>query len=254
MTLRALINHAYPSPEWAVFFEVCDTTGFASSRRADAIALGVWPSRGNTIVGFEFKEDRRDWLRELKNPAKAEVIATHCDEWWVVIGAAGIATPEELPAPWGLKVASKDRMKLLTVKPAVPFVGRDKATMKRSFAAAMLRKVTETTVPKSELERMIADAVEKDRQRRPGVGESELRLAQSHLQQLETRVREFETASGVQIDNWDSAVKIGEAVRAVRAIDQQTRRQLETSLETAERATRVLREAIQHLPAQEASR
>ena len=44
MTLAGLIAARYPPPEWAVFFEVSNATGYATSRRADAIALGIWPS------------------------------------------------------------------------------------------------------------------------------------------------------------------------------------------------------------------
>lgn len=246
LSLRALVSKSYPSPEWAVFFEVSDSTGWASSRRADAIALGIWPSRGNTIVGFEFKEDRRDWLRELKNPAKAETIAAHCDEWWVVTGAEGVAKVEEMPGPWGLKVASKDRERLLIVKPCIPFEGRDKTSLRRSFAAAMLRKVTENTVPKSELTRMVQEAVEKDREVRRD--ERELKNAQDHVKRLEARIREFEAASGVKIDGWDSPTKIGEAVRSVLAVDVVARRHLANSLATAELATKTLRECVDNLP------
>jgi hypothetical protein len=159
MTLTGLVRQAYPTPEWAVFFEVSNATGFGARRRADAVALGVWPSRGQSLIGFEFKEDRRDWLREKDNPAKAEEIAQHCDGWYVVAGSDGIVKVEELPTPWGLKVANKDRTKLLTVKECIPFSDRDKTVIKRTFVAAMLRKVGETTVPRAELDRLVQEGV-----------------------------------------------------------------------------------------------
>src|SRR4051812_48555098 len=109
MTLAGLVAQAYPSPEWAVFYEVSNGTGFNSRRRADAVALGVWPSRGHALIGFEFKEDRRDWLREKDNPAKADLIAANCDAWVLVIGNEKVAKIEEIPEPWGLLVANADR-------------------------------------------------------------------------------------------------------------------------------------------------
>jgi hypothetical protein len=114
MTLQGLIAQAYPSPEWAVFYEVSNATGWGASRRADAVALGVWPSRGQMLIGFEFKTARGDWLNERKNPAKAETIAAHCDAWYVVAGDESVVKLDELPEPWGLHVANKDNTKFLS--------------------------------------------------------------------------------------------------------------------------------------------
>ena len=69
--------------------------GMRCSRRSVAARAGrvdggqtrwrwVWPSRGLYLHGFEIKVHRNDWLRELKNPAKAEEIAGYCHFWWVV--------------------------------------------------------------------------------------------------------------------------------------------------------------------------
>jgi hypothetical protein len=46
--------------------------------------MGLWPSRGLKLMGFEIKAGRGDWLGELRNPRKAESIARFCDQWWVV--------------------------------------------------------------------------------------------------------------------------------------------------------------------------
>lgn len=243
MTLAQLVSRAYPAPEWATFFEVSNSTGSQSTRRADAISLGVWPSRGNLIVGFEFKEDRRDWLRELKNPAKAEVMAQHCDEWWLVT-SPGIALPEELPAPWGLKVASKNRDKLMTVKPCVPYTDRDRAVMRRTFAAAMLRKVSETMVHKSDVDRQIQEVLTRERERGRGGAEHKLTEALRQVESLKTRIREFEQASGVEINQWDSSQRIGAAVKAVLACDHSLNRKLQSALGTVEQCSKALAAAV----------
>lgn len=40
--VRTQLRERYRTPEWALFFEVSDTTGVGSSRRADAVAI-VYP-------------------------------------------------------------------------------------------------------------------------------------------------------------------------------------------------------------------
>lgn len=47
-----------------------DSTGHDSERAADALALGMYRSRGREIWGFEFKVSRADWLWELRQREK----------------------------------------------------------------------------------------------------------------------------------------------------------------------------------------
>ncbi len=82
--LRAAILKRWESPAWNTFFEVPNSTGFAKSRTADAVAVCTWPSRGMEIHGIEIKSYRSDWLRELKQPEKSEPVQRFCDRWWVV--------------------------------------------------------------------------------------------------------------------------------------------------------------------------
>lgn len=245
MTLGGLVHQAYPSPEWAVFFEVSNSTGFGAKRRADAIALGVWPSRGHTVVGFEFKDDRRDWLREKKNPAKGDVIAAHCDVWWVVAGAPDVVQPDELPEPWGLYVANKDRTRLVTKKPAQPFLERDKTVMKRSFVSAMLRKVSETTVPRVELQRLVDDAVKLalDRTR----DSRELDSLREMVERQQAILDTFKAATGVDMKGWHGPTRIAAAVNAVLNLDND-RRALELSMARLDMAAKTVREALAAWP------
>ena len=69
--VRAALARKFCAPEYALFYEVANATGSAATRSADAIAMGLWPSRGLYLQGFEIKVSRSDWLSELKNPAKA---------------------------------------------------------------------------------------------------------------------------------------------------------------------------------------
>ena len=66
------------------------------ARSADAVAIGLLPSRGMQFHGFEINFDRWDWQRELTEKGKADVIGDHCDYWWLVT-AGSIARVEELP-------------------------------------------------------------------------------------------------------------------------------------------------------------
>ncbi len=224
MTLAGLVAQAYPSPEWAVFYEVGNATGFGKRRSADAVAFGIWPSRGQTLVGFEFKESRSDWLRERKNPAKAEEIAQHCDAWWLVVGDETVAKPDELPEPWGLYVANKDRTKLRNAKQAQIFPDRDKTTMRRMFAAAMLRRVGETMVPKAELDRLVEERVKASLDRsRDGQALDRALKAEARLRDV---VLAFEAASGVRIDSYRGPAAIGRAVQMVLDVHE-GRRQVE---------------------------
>jgi hypothetical protein len=131
--IKALLRDKYQEKEWALAFEVSDTPG-SPNRYADAIAMNLWPSRGLSILGFEFKVNRPDWLKELRSPEKAELIAKYCDHWWVVT-TQGIVKPSELPVSWGLMEVGGDR--LVVVKEAPK---KDAAPVTREFLASLFRR------------------------------------------------------------------------------------------------------------------
>jgi hypothetical protein len=98
------------SPAWAFIPQVRDAAGFQATRTLDAIACGLWPSRGLELQGFEIKCSRSDWLSELKNPAKAEAFIPYLDRFYIVVANANIVADGELPDGWGLLVAQKTRI------------------------------------------------------------------------------------------------------------------------------------------------
>jgi len=101
--------------------------------------MSMWPSRGLEINGFEIKASRSDWLRELKNPAKAEAIAAYCDRWWIV-ALKDLVKIEELPAGWGLmELQANGSLKEVKRAPARENV----KPITRTFMAAMMRRVGE---------------------------------------------------------------------------------------------------------------
>lgn len=94
-------------PKWALIPHVRNgagwggSTGYGGLRTCDAIAVGLWSSTGLGLHGHEIKVSRSDWLRELKDPDKADAFRCYCDRWWVV-APAGVVRDGELPAGWGL--------------------------------------------------------------------------------------------------------------------------------------------------------
>ena len=159
---RAL-RSVFAPPEHAIFFEVPAGTGAAGRRRvADAVAMSLWPSRGLEIVGVEIKTSRSDWLRERKNPEKAEEIAAYCDRW-ALATAEGVAKPEEIPRAWDWFVVSGEGR----ISPARRGVATAAKPPDRTFVAALLRSAEKTVAAaqaearaaKSDAERKAALAV-----------------------------------------------------------------------------------------------
>lgn len=136
--IKAALRRFYKPSEFALMFEVGNTTGTGVARHADAIAMNLWPSRGMTIEGVEIKVSRSDWRRELDNPAKSEPVQKFCDQWWIV-APEGIVQEIELPALWGLRVVSPN-LSIRTVKVAPKL---DAMPPSRGFIAAMLRRASE---------------------------------------------------------------------------------------------------------------
>lgn len=136
----------FPAPAWCLFTEVANGTGAAARRRADAVAMSVWPSRGLELHGFEIKLQRNDVLREFKQPAKADEVARHLDRWWLVVGNAKIVAQSEVPPAWGLLVPAKSRagITLKIVKDAKHLKPKP---VSREFLAALVRRVAERHDP-----------------------------------------------------------------------------------------------------------
>lgn len=102
--LRRRLERRTISPEGQgqrtfLFFEVA-----INGRRADAISLELWRSRGHLIQGYEIKASRADWLNELRDPEKAVPACSVCDRFWLVT-PPDIVREGEVPEHWGHLVA-----------------------------------------------------------------------------------------------------------------------------------------------------
>lgn len=133
--IRGALRGYFCAPEYAIAFEVPNATGAAGGRRrADAVVMSLWPSRGLTLECLEIKVSRSDWLREKKDPEKAEMIAAYCD-LFSVVAPAGLIKPTEVPHAWGLyEVSDKGVVKLAKAPSRT-----EAKPLDRAFLAAMLR-------------------------------------------------------------------------------------------------------------------
>jgi hypothetical protein len=211
--LFLMLRARYESKDYALIPRVADGTGATKTRTVDALAMCLYPSRGNYIHGFEIKVSRADWLVELKNPAKAEAIARYCDRWWLVVSDDSFVKPGELPERWGLLAVKAGRLKVIHPAPILPSLVPDYL---RPFLAAMQRAAQENGPSIAEL---TAARLEGHRVGSKGATETaarELRKKVDELAALQHIVAQFETASGVHISRYNAA-KIGEAVKFVLA-------------------------------------
>lgn len=220
----AAIRKRYSSASgWALLEEVRNGTGWRANRSADAVAVGLWPSRGMEIHGFEVKVSRGDWIRERDKPDKAESIARYTDRWWVVVSDAAIVADGEIPPPWGL-LALDAAGSLHTVKEAALVAARP---LDRHFVAAMLRRAAETEerllrehVSPEDVARKIDDALSKDDAERRRLWEAECQRELIDLRwRMEWAVR-FEAETGIDPKEgwrWGSIKSLVEILRQVES-------------------------------------
>ncbi len=195
--ILAALDAAHPPPAWAFIPQVRDGTGIGAGRTADAVAMSLWPSRGLEVLGYEVKVTRADWLRELRNPEKAETIFGYCDRWYVV-ALDGVVARGELPPPWGHKVFRAGRIETEVEAPKLT-----PAPLDRIFVASVMRRVHGLRADRREIDKAVKDAREEGRS-------SERRELARTQQSIET----FEKASGVKIVDWNAG-EIGAAVQWV---------------------------------------
>lgn len=207
----------FPANEYAMIPQVRNSTGFSGQvRTADAIGISLWPSRGIHINGFEFKDSRNDWLKEIANSQKSEEIGRYCDHWWLVVSDRRIVVGDELPKAWGLIVVNEDlSSKIITKAPR-----RECEQPNIKFMAAILKSAQEVVTDEAEIKKRIAKAVAAAEKATyaalEGARQNGRNTATIEFQELEKRISEFEASSGISVrERWTTGKKIGEAVRYV---------------------------------------
>lgn len=208
--IHAALAKRFSPPAYATFFEVGDATGGRQTRWADAVTMGIWPSRGLELQGFEVKVSRSDWLREKANPMKSAPVQRFMDRWWVAVSDEKIVEDGELPPTWGLMVLQGGK---LVTKVKAPDLSPEPVT--RSFMAALLRRSTENTVPKSAVDDIVEARRKEIEERAANRRERELKHLREERDSLQRAIDDFARSSGVDIRSWEGAYQIGEAVRHV---------------------------------------
>lgn len=196
---------------WSFITQIRNGTGWNQvTRTADAMAMGLWPSTGLELIGFELKVSRSDWLHELKQPEKAEEMKQFCDRWYLVVPDESIVKPGELPEGWGLMVASGRGR---TIKEKIKAPELTPVDVDRLLLASIFRNVTERCVP-LEIHR---DAVK--RAEEWGVEKAERRTVDrlKRADELERKIKEFEEISGLPFPNWgDEHKDLAEVVKKAK--------------------------------------
>jgi len=212
MSIATAMRNRYTPDAYVLMFEVANATGLAKNRSADAIAVSLWPSRGLDIIGFEFKVSRGDWLKELKDPAKAESIYRYCHQWYLVVSDATIVKHGELPKTWGQLTLQKDGR----LKESVKAPKLEPAPLTMDFVASMLRSAAK---PFNREDREFLNKIRTEGYD-AGVKSRECEFARLNKQidGFRKDQEEFEKASGVRISGGWRSHDAGEVGRAVRAV------------------------------------
>ena len=212
--MHARIEAAHPDTrgEWMVCHEVPDSTGHQASRRADAVAMNLWPSR-MALHGYEIKVSRSDWLRELKRPDKAELVWRFCDYWWLVVSDQSIVKEGELPEGWGLMVPHGKGLRRIVQAKHVPAESPSFEFMASMLRAGMAGKVDRTAIA-GEVQKARDDGYEQgvrdgSRQGRDAIRENE------RIMEL---FKGFSEATGIEVDRMDSGQHVGGAYNAAKRL------------------------------------
>lgn len=230
--IREHLKVRFAWPDHVIFFEVDDGHG---DRRADAVAVGMFKSRGQLVHGIEIKVSRGDWLQELKRGSKAEAVWRYCDRWWVA-APVGVVKKEELPEGWGLLLPRGSSMRA-----AVQASKLNPGPLDREFVASVLRRTGDRWDPKLYESAAYTKGIAYGKATAERNAKYE---AESH-RRLQKTVAEFEKKSGVNITHaWDAG-QIGEIValllhRDPKYLQQRLEGELEAFREQAERISAAL--------------
>lgn len=232
-SLIDLIRKRHFGPAWIVLEEVPNATGTMANRRADALAIGLWPSHKFPIIAYEIKISREDVKRELKDPSKADAIGKYADEFWLVISDEAIIDGLVIAPTWGILAPRKGILRV--VRKATKL---DPAPVSRAFVAALIRNVCGSWVPKHEHE-ALAQAQREDVMRElVRDGQAIADSNEIEIERLRQTIATFESLSGVKLVPWDAG-NVGAAVKlALAARTPRGRSELDHSIQMFEGTSR----------------
>lgn len=211
------LEEKFPAPQYAFLRHVRNSTGYSAKtvRTADALAFGLWPSRGLDLHGFEVKVAKSDLQRELDNPEKADEIAQYCDYWWIAVPSPNIYEGLVLPSAWGIIVCS-EKKKARVAKEADKLKAKP---LNRAMLAAIMRKVHESAGLDAEIARRVREQTDKVWKEAYESGKKERARVHEQYNKLLERVQKFKEGTGIDLEwSWDIDADITLARRAFQLI------------------------------------
>jgi hypothetical protein len=238
--LWELLKTRYSGDEWVIVSEVRNRAGYDANRTVDAVAMNMWPSRGLRLHGFEIKTSRSDWLRELKEPAKADAFNHLVDFWWLVVSDPAIVREGELPDSWGLLVPRGPGLGVETQ--ATKHEGVD---VTRGFLAAMLRRSARELTPDAQIATARREGRVAGMEERKRMDQGLLDQAFSERDEYRDRLVEFEAVIGQTTRGWVAPAGLPESLAIVLAGRvERHRRSLEMAAEQLERVVHDIRAVL----------
>jgi hypothetical protein len=210
--LERRLHNKYHGEDFALCFDVRNSAGFNATRACDALGIGLWPSRGCHLYGFEIKASRSDWLRELKEAAKAEAFVPYCDYWFIVAGSRDIIKAEELPPGWGLIVPRGDGLNIqvaatLNAKPL---------PMPRGMLAAFVKRAATQNPNAGVLKQTYDKGFESGKERGKAIRLSDDGGGERY-KSLRAQVDKFKTDTGIDLGYFYDAPQLLKAMAYVKA-------------------------------------
>ena len=185
--IRKALMDTYKEPEWYMGFEVGNSTGAECRRHADAVAINAYPSRGFEVRGFEIKVSRSDLQHELDNGTKAEMVAQHCNYWYLVV-PKGLTNGMMIPAPWGIIEYSDGKLRQKK-KPEYRETFADRGFL-MAFLRGWQRRQSEE----------IADERRKLQEKERSMLSNEVRYELQRYEELKRKVAEFKEVTGMNVE------------------------------------------------------
>ncbi|MER5302211.1 hypothetical protein ABT039_22510 [Streptomyces lasiicapitis] len=218
--LTRMLRHHFVRPgeelPGAVFLTEVTAPG-RTGRRADAVHIGTWASRGGGVIDVcEVKTQRADWLRELRDPGKAEAWWPYSSAFWLVVPNTEVARPDELPEGWGLMVPKgRGRRFQVLVEPA-----RRTPELTTSLLVTLLTNTE--TVRVNALRRQRDELGDRHREQLRRLREEGVAVRDPGVQAKLTRLDRLEQALGGRLGDrgWGDLVSSNEAAEALAAFAQ----------------------------------
>lgn len=209
--IRNALEKSYCPPEWYMGFEVGNSTGLAYCRRADAVAINAYPSRGFETRGFEIKASKSDLKSELENGIKSDEIARFCDYWFLVT-PKGLTDGFVLPPTWGVieyyngTLRQKHKAERLS-----------KLSPTQGFLVAMLRG-RERLLHK-QAEKIVKEKEESIRNSATWSVKNDL----ERFKKLRDKLKQIQEETGIRLDEWEPTQYIIDRLNAAKSLDLITR-------------------------------